>query len=695
MPTDATIVAKLPMPQGMNTMLPPYALPPNRAPLITNLIPINGELVGRRGWTSLGAGYTTASRYVLSYVACPIGTFASGGPVTHKIVYNYTDATSTRYFIPPKHTYGNLLSQLPTGTSLLSNLSSNQSYFTITPYKGDVKQTEITTSSGTNLSGKVLSPDGVVSGTNYYVQELNGNLLRWGGNVSNVQPTATLTFTLNSTAASYTALSPGSTDLLYSILQDQNATNKFQTYRIESHGVLTSTTGNITLDRPFIGPTAGTFGSQFFSVSDMSGWTTVALSNGAINTYNTTQVYRDRLFCGTLAGYIEWSDVGNFSERTNTNWIRVGLSPINALYEFENKLFIFETNKVWALSGYDEGTFTLTLVGTGIGTVHASSIVNMNGILYFGNADGFWGYSNGQFFELSSEVKNLWQLQYSGNSATQGAGYPAGSTISAAPLHNKYIIISIHNLFELNIPVMYSWLYNTEDRTFVMIGASSASSGVTTGKYLPRFFQTVGSEVTGASATNLNRFDGIIPVIPLGQRLSDTSYTTSTEWILDAHNSGGLGANAFEMIYELHTSGYILNPDGTTRIYEVDLEHSGMYPTNSVATDTTLSVNLYKDTNAPIPWVASSNDQFTTAINASGKLLSYNSTNTSNNSLASRVNFYQRMVDGSYNNFDCRSFMVTFSSNPSLVGTNPTNTFHRFGGLVVRYQPVRQTRVQD
>ena len=111
-------------------------------------------------------------------------------------------------------------------------------------------------------------------------------------------------------------------------------------------------------------------------------------------------------------------------------------------------------------------------------------------------------------------------------------------------------------------------------------------------------------------------------------------------------------------------------------------------------TDTAAAVTIYKDNNAPFPFGATA-DQFVTAVNTTPYQISYSKTNTANNTIHPRVDFFARILDPTIANFDCHSFIITMTTDPAVVGANNTFTYNSWSAFYVRYQATRQFRVQD
>ena len=246
-PPDQQQVVKLPMPEGMNTVLPPYKLSPRRSPYILNMVSLNGQLVGRG--PMVGAATSTATnRYPFSYITIP-GRFSQ---IT--MIYQYTKATAGTYYVPYWLNQGGQNTQIPAiATTIITTLTTNTSEFTFSYYTDKNRQLETVASATTDMSSKLPGPQFSNYNSSAYAPNCKANvsldLLRWGGSAVTTTAAASYIFVQGSTTVNYTALSPSSyTNLANQILIDPISS---LTYRIDSQSVVTATTGSIELDVPW------------------------------------------------------------------------------------------------------------------------------------------------------------------------------------------------------------------------------------------------------------------------------------------------------------------------------------------------------------------------------------------------------------------------------------------------------------
>ena len=135
-PPDQQQVVKLPMPEGMNTVLPPYKLPSKRSPYILNMVSLNGQLVGRAGMVGATTSAQT-NRYPISYISIS-GRGVSSDQLT--MIYQYIKTPSTTWYFPPYLFFGVPVSYPPSiVTTPINQLGSNTSDFTYSYYIGEAK----------------------------------------------------------------------------------------------------------------------------------------------------------------------------------------------------------------------------------------------------------------------------------------------------------------------------------------------------------------------------------------------------------------------------------------------------------------------------------------------------------------------------------------------------------------------------
>ena len=121
-------------------------------------------------------------------------------------------------------------------------------------------------------------------------------------------------------------------------------------------------------------------------------------------------LFRDRIFVGRgvlnsgvyvpggwRPNLLAWSSVGEPEKWPSSNYIVVGESdePIMALAELGDVLYIFQRTKTWALTGYDEDSFALSLVSNTVGCIHSGSICYHEGRVYWAAESGIYSAAGG------------------------------------------------------------------------------------------------------------------------------------------------------------------------------------------------------------------------------------------------------------------------------------------------------------
>jgi hypothetical protein len=149
-----------------------------------------------------------------------------------------------------------------------------------------------------------------------------------------------------------------------------------------------------------IGPTAGD------SIND----------NGKPSLFKYLTIYKNRVFTAgnpTFPYRVFFSDISSTaseSESFRTNdYIDVSRNDgqdIRGLYSYNDKLYIFKDKSIWELQGDSASNFILNQTSDSRGTISHNSIVQADGILYFIDRDGFYGYDGKSFVEISRQIKD-------------------------------------------------------------------------------------------------------------------------------------------------------------------------------------------------------------------------------------------------------------------------------------------------
>lgn len=184
-------------------------------------------------------------------------------------------------------------------------------------------------------------------------------------------------------------------------------------YRTRNGGTvyyfLTTITGNTTTTYTdstadaslgAIGPTAGD------SIND----------NGKPSLFKYLTIYKNRVFTSgnsTFPYRVFFSDISSTASepesfRTN-DYIDVSRNDgqdIRGLYAYNDKLYIFKDKSIWELQGDSASNFILNQTSDSRGTISHNSIVQADGILYFVDRDGCYGYDGKSFVEISRQIKD-------------------------------------------------------------------------------------------------------------------------------------------------------------------------------------------------------------------------------------------------------------------------------------------------
>jgi hypothetical protein len=207
-------------------------------------------------------------------------------------------------------------------------------------------------------------------------------------------------------------------------------------YKVKSHTAGASTA---TLDRPYgLGESASNTPdlvscsmshTSFFNVfGSIPGGVTLAVFNERIfsarGTVSATldagdpQAYPSPVeeFGGYYGNAVFWSKPGNFNRWPDENFALVDQDaedPITGLYTLGDALIIFKTNKMFALTGYDEDSFQISKISDVVGCPYPMGMIAYEGTLFFANQEGVWAYDGQSLRSITSPdgsrgISQLW-----------------------------------------------------------------------------------------------------------------------------------------------------------------------------------------------------------------------------------------------------------------------------------------------
>lgn len=583
----------VPLPiRGMNTDASPSQISPEYAPYLRNMILEPNQLRARQGWIRKG------------YLATLYGTPADGRiggvayhPHTRTAIINAYTYSSGGYefdYLTGEDGGG------PFGAGVVEPIV--HTIGTGAPAAGAGNLTAYGFPVGRPL---------MYDGTLYYINEQPGNasgngkeLTMWGGSNAVNHTAGGVTLNNGSKVGTFSSAPAYSVQGMF-LKVTGGATgpgaNYRYSYRITQHS---GGSGNFLIERAY-----GQGESTTNVPNAVGASTTIIVSNSDDVAYapegvNAVALFRGRLFVGGgfqpnaslfefRGNLLNWSYPDIPQKWPSANFAPVGDSGdrIMGLATVGEVMLILLQNSVWVLSGYDENSFSLSLLADNIGCAHSGSICYYGSSVIWADLDDVYMFNGSTIQSLMAPtpgvgIQAAWQEI---TRATDGAATQTDSLMIHAGIHDNTLFLSAVN------ESSSQWLADTD--AFVC--------DLTTGAWT-RFGNTVNSSTKYQPNVYFNVGPNLYAVTPWqvmdisGCYAKEGVFGNSAQRYDEDYSSAGATLTTATVAAEVRFADLRLASPHTARLRGVQIEHNCHYYNASssprVAWAVTLDVDSEIDT---------------------------------------------------------------------------------------------------
>lgn len=378
-------------------------------------------------------------------------------------------------------------------------------------------------------------------------------------------------------------------------------------YRIKS---VDSTTA-ITLDRPYgLGESATNCPALATCSIKVEPW---APLQNSIPGATTLALFNDRVFSargtvsqtlatgapqeyptpvGEYGGYygnaIFWSKPGNWNRWPDQNFAIVdqdGNDPITGLYSLGDKLIIFKTNKIFAMSGYDEDSFQIDKVTDVVGCPYPNGMVSFEGVLYFANMEGVWSYDGTNLRNISSPaggqgISQMWNSRawYRANAWGPAPSDSFWPTMAVTPDAHLLVVVNPDFASGTNVSGVLTWednfVYDIRNDAWGEWGVEDISGGKTYNPVRVVTQHTTG-KVYGIHRSWISDLTDMFNPSFGGQNVTWVTRTDSRPALVD-----NLVANpsVSQLTFTCNIESWFQpGPGNTVRVRECQVDHGALY----------------------------------------------------------------------------------------------------------------------
>lgn len=432
--------------------------------------------------------------------------------------------------------------------------------------------------------GRTVQYDGSVYGTVDHYGTFPA-LGRWGGGNG-----ATVTaggVTLNNGAQSGTFSSaPAASQVNQILTVDGGATGPLAGYRF-SYRIITHTAGAaaFTIDAPY------GYGQNTTNVPNAVGATTTirvesaayvnegtSTAGCAPNNADSVELFRDRLWVARRQvelspsfdqyNVVSWSAVANPQYFPASNFVTIGEAdqPIMGMATVGEGMLVFQSNRTWIITGYDESSFALNKISGEVGCIHSNSIVFYGGTVYWAGEKGFYRWNGGSIDDITSPapgvgIKNMYQEL---TRKPDGLGTDRFNRVVGAGVIGENVVFSIIDTDNSAAAYPDCFAYNVPTGGWMRWGNQAQANGYNQ----PWFFSTVGEQTFAFTPWHMVNVTNIFS----NENTANAVYQRYDE---DYTSAGATVNNTITA--ELTFRDVRFDAANTTRVQGVQVEHNCHY----------------------------------------------------------------------------------------------------------------------
>jgi len=174
-----------------------------------------------------------------------------------------------------------------------------------------------------------------------------------------------------------------------------------------------------------------------------------------------------RLFIITRGGKLYFSEIGNVERIEPLSYIDIpsDSSPsITAIRSYQNNLYVFKTNSIYALYGLSINDFRLENITLSNGCEYRYSITELHHILYFANSSGIFQFNGTQFQKIMEDYVEFNKILYDLATMSEGKYLIMASRETDSSLYifhpSKMNNLVLDQLLIYNVKRQYYKYYN-------------------------------------------------------------------------------------------------------------------------------------------------------------------------------------------------------------------------------------------